>query len=97
MFALSPDGQNLPTAFQERVMPWIMQSPLMPQIAIFTASAYRAHTSGCELDRATQTIALKGKIYSKINHILEQDFDKIHLQIIQSVLQLVVLEVRTSQ
>ena len=97
MFTLTPDGQNTPTIFQEQVLPWIMQSPLMPQIAIFTALAYRTHTSGCELENATQTIALKGEIYSNINHLLEQDFEKIHLQAIQSVLQLVLLEVSTRQ
>ena len=71
-----------------------MQSPLMHQIAIFTASGYRAHTGGCEMINHAQTIAMKGMLLHHINTFLRGDFDKIHQQAIQSVLHLIIMEVR---
>ena len=93
MFALAPEGQNIPSAFQDQVLPWIMQSPLMPHIAIFTASAYRAHTAGTEMVTHTPTMAMKGILLHHISSFLEEDFDRIHEQLIQSVLHLIIMEV----
>jgi hypothetical protein len=97
MFALSHENHNTPIAFKDEVLPWIMQSPLMPHIAIFTASGYRAHTSGCEMANHTQTMAMKGMLLHRINGFLEEDFDKIHEQVIQSTLHLILMEVRRSR
>lgn len=93
MFALAPDGQNIPRDYQDQVMPEIMQSPLMPHIALFTACAYRAHTSGAEMVTHAPTMALKGRLLHHINSFLEEDFDKVHQQLIQSILHLIIIEV----
>jgi hypothetical protein len=93
MFALAPEGQNIPPAFQDQVLPEVMQSPLMPHIAIFTASAYRAHTSGIEMVTHKPTMAMRGDLLHYINGFLEQDFDRIHQQVIQSVLHLIIIDV----
>jgi hypothetical protein len=89
----SLDGQDTPSVLQTKILPWMMQSPLMPQIAIFTASAYRALTRGQEVTQDLETIAIKGMILSSINEYLEQDFNEIYQEAIQSVLHLALLEV----
>jgi hypothetical protein len=89
----SLDGQDTPSVLQTKILPWMMQSPLMPQIAIFTASGYRALTRGQEVTNYPETIAIKGMMLSSINEYLEQDFNKIHQEAIQSVVHLALLEV----
>jgi hypothetical protein len=93
MFSLTPQGQDTPTVFREQVMPWIMECPITPQIAVFTALGYRAHTSGIEMVDDRPTMAAKGQVLATINSFLKQDFDKIYLFVIQSILHLTIMEV----
>lgn len=90
----SLDGQGTPSVIQNRILPWMMQSPLMPQIAIFTASGYRALIRGQDVMKYSETIAIKGMILSSINSYLKQDFNKICEEATHSVLHLALLEVR---
>jgi hypothetical protein len=89
----SLDGHDTPSAIRDKIMPWMMQSPLMPQIAIFTASGYRALIRGQEVTKHPETVAIKGMLLSSINSYLRYDFDKIHEEAIQSVVHLALLEV----
>lgn len=45
----------------------------------------------------TQTMAMKGMLLHHINTFLEEDFDKIHQEVIQSVLHLIIMEVRNNR
>jgi len=89
----SLDGQDTPSVIHTKILPWMMQSPLMPQIAIFTASGYRALIRGQDVARCPETIAIKGMLLSSINSYLKYDFDKIYEEAIQSVVHLALLEV----
>jgi hypothetical protein len=88
----SLDGQNPPSAFHTVVLPWMMQSPLMPKIAILTASGYRALIRGVEVTRCPDTVAIKGELFSHINEYLKQDFNQIYNQVIQCVAHIAILE-----
>jgi hypothetical protein len=90
----SLDGQGTSSVIQNRILPWMMQSPLMPQMAIFTASGYIALIRDKDVTRYPEIIAIKGVILSSINKYLEQDFSKIYEEAVQSVLHLALLEVR---
>jgi hypothetical protein len=74
-------------------MPWMMQSPLVPEIAVLTGSGYRAIMRGVEVSKDPETIAIKVRVLNHINEFLRQDFDKIYAQAIQTVAHLVMLEV----
>jgi hypothetical protein len=93
MFSLTPQGQDTPTIFQEQVVPWITECPITPQLAVFTALGYRAHTSGIEMVEHRPTMAAKGQVLATINSFLKEDFDKIHVFVIQAILHLALMEV----
>jgi hypothetical protein len=97
MFSLTPQGQDTPPVFQEQVVPWITECPITPQLAVFTALGYRAHTSGIEMVDHRPTMAAKGQVLATINSFLKEDFDKIHVFVIQAILHLALMEVNRDQ
>jgi hypothetical protein len=91
----SIDGRDVPKEFGTIVMPWMMQSPLVPEIAVLTGAGYRAIIRGADVSKDPETIAIRVRVLAHISEFLQQDFDKIYMQAIQTVAHLVMLEVRS--
>ena len=91
----SIDGRDVPKEFGTIVMPWMMQSPLVPEIAVLTGAGYRAIIRGADVSKDPETIAIRVRVLAHISEFLQQDFNKIYMQAIQTVAHLVMLEVRS--
>jgi hypothetical protein len=90
---VSIDGQNLPPMFMKAIRPWMIQSPLMPNIAILMASYSERLERGVEVEPYSETFSIKAHVLGLVNKFLEQDFRLISDEAIRAVTHLVILEV----
>ena len=91
---VSVDGRGaLPTLFKEHMLPWMIQSPLMPNIAILMASYTQAHEHGLGIQRSREILSIKAHVLSLINTFIRQDFDLVGGEALRAVIHLVILEV----
>lgn len=92
---VSVDGKGaLPVLFVEQMLPWMIQSPLMPNIAILMASYTQAVEQGLEARKYSETLSIKSHVLSLINAFLRQDFDLVGGEALRAVTHLVIIEVR---
>lgn len=89
---VSVDGQNLPALFLKVILPWMLQSPLMPNIAILMASYSERLELGLEVRQNPETLSIKAHVLGLVNKFLEQDFKLISDEAIRAVTHLVILE-----
>lgn len=71
----------------------MIQSPLMPNIAILMASYTQALEQGSEAMKHSEPLSIKAHVLSLINHFLKQDFDVVGGEALRAVIHLVILEV----
>jgi hypothetical protein len=90
----SLDGQNTPSTHHNSILPLLMQSPLLPKIGILEAAGFQEIFRRPDMAETRRMIALKGEILAHINAYIKEDFNKTYKEAIQSVIHLVVLEVR---
>ena len=76
------------------MLPWMIQSPLMPSIAILMASYTQKVEQGLEIQKFSETLSIKVHVLSLINAFLNQDFDLVGGEALRAVIHLVILEVR---
>jgi hypothetical protein len=93
---VSVDGQNLPVMFLKAILPWMLQSPLMPNIAILMASYSERLECGLEARQNSETLSIKAHVLGLVNKFLDQDFQLISDEAIRAVTHLVILEVSSS-
>ena len=72
----------------------MIQSPLMPNIAILMASYSERLERGVEVGRCSETLSIKAYVLGLVNKFLEQDFRLIGDEAIRAVTHLVIVEVR---
>jgi len=90
---VSVDGKDLPPMFMKDIFPWMIQSPLMPNIAILMSSFSLRLERGLAID-PQQTISIKSHVLALINQYLKQeDFSVISDEAIRAVTHLVISEV----
>ena len=89
---VSIDGKNLPALFLKVILPWMIQSPLMPNIAILMASYSQRLERGLNVD-PSQTLTIKAHVLSLVNQYIKQDFMLVSDEAIRAVTHLVILEV----
>ena len=93
---VSVDGKDLPPMFLSDIFPWMIQSPLMPNIAILMSSFSLRLERGLNVD-PQQTISIKAHVLALINQYLkEKDFNVIGDEAIRAVTHLVISEVCVS-
>lgn len=92
---VSVDGQNLPVMFLKAILPWMLQSPLMPNIAILMASYSERLERGLVTKQYSETLSIKSYVLGLVNTFLEQDFKLISDEAIRAVTHLVILEVNS--
>lgn len=93
---VSIDGQSQPAVFLTSVLPWQLQSPLMPNIGILMASTTQGLDRGLELEDNPESLTVKSKVLAYMNRFLsvEQDaFDAVAAEAVKCIINLVVLEV----
>jgi len=89
---VSIDGKNIPPLFAKAFLPWILQSPLMPNIAILMALYSQRYDHGINIS-LSQTLSIRSHVLGLVNGFLAQDFSKISDGAVRVVSHLVVLEV----
>ncbi|KAH8594979.1 hypothetical protein B0O99DRAFT_687293 [Bisporella sp. PMI_857] len=88
---VSIDGKNLPALFVKAILPWMIQSPLMPNIAILMASCSQRIERGMDID-PSQTLSIKSHVLSLVTQYLKQDFALIGDEAVRAVTHLVIVE-----
>ncbi len=90
---VSIDGQNVPILFQREILPWMIQSPLMPNIAIIMASATQSSEHECMVRKSPETLSIQSHVFKIINQFLKQDFNEVGGEALRAVIHLAILEV----
>ncbi|KAK1993547.1 hypothetical protein LX36DRAFT_693642 [Colletotrichum falcatum] len=89
---VSIDGQSQPSVFLSEVLPWMLQSPLFPNIGILMSSTTQSLEQGVEISKNPESLALKARVLSLIADYMERPFDAIAVEMVRSVVNLVVME-----
>lgn len=89
----SIDGGNIPPLFYREMLPWMIQSPLMPHIAILMSSASQAAEPDLQRTKPSETMVIKSGVLTLINDFLTQDFNVVAGEALRAVIHLVVVEV----
>jgi hypothetical protein len=88
----SLDGKDSPPELKNSLLPCVINSPLLPKIAILEAAIVRELFQPCDLAENRRLILLKGEIIARINEFITKDFSKTYREAIQSVLHIALLE-----
>ncbi|KAK1585204.1 uncharacterized protein LY79DRAFT_591587 [Colletotrichum navitas] len=89
---VSIDGQSQPPIFLTDVLPWMLQSPLFPNIGILMSSTTQSLEQGVEISKNPESLALKARVLSIIADYMERPFDAIAIEMVRSIVNLVVME-----
>lgn len=88
---VSIDGGGLPPAFRAVMLPWMLQSPLFPHIAVLMSSVTQALDLGRQPNEAVEPLVLKSRVLTMINKALSTGHDLSDL--LRCAINLVVIEV----
>lgn len=91
---VSIDGQSQPPVFLAEVLPWMLQSPLFPNIGILMSSTTQSLERGVEIVRNPESLAIKSRVLSIIADFMQQPFDSIAIEMVRCIVNLVIMEVR---
>ncbi|KAK0738939.1 hypothetical protein B0T18DRAFT_492785 [Schizothecium vesticola] len=87
---VSIDGVGLPPAFRAVMLPWILQSPLFPHIAVLMSSVTQALDLGRQPNETVEPLVLKSRVLTIINKALSTGHDLSDL--LRCAINLVVIE-----
>lgn len=90
---VSIDGKNVPPLFLREMLPWMIQSPLMPNIAIMMASATQSSEQQLMVKKSSETLSIQNHVFKIINQFLKQDFNQVGGEALRAVIHLAILEV----
>ncbi len=83
----------MPALFLKEMLPWMLQSPLFPHIALLMASTAQSLESGVDLDNNPEALGLRARVLSFTNQFLQRDFDLIAGEALRSIINLAIAEV----
>lgn len=89
----SIDGQTVPVLYQQMIVPWMIQSPLMPNILILVSSFVRGMHRRIDVNKCAETIALKANVLALTNKFLARDFEVIGTEALLAVSHIATIEV----
>ncbi|OLN92824.1 hypothetical protein CCHL11_06700 [Colletotrichum chlorophyti] len=89
---VSIDGQSQPPVFLAEVLPWMLQSPLFPNIGILMSSTTQSLEHGMEITKNPESLALKSHVLSIIAEYMERPFESIAVEMVRCIVNLVVME-----
>ncbi|KAK0712103.1 hypothetical protein B0H67DRAFT_587025 [Lasiosphaeris hirsuta] len=90
LVSIDGDSDNLPPVFRQIMLPWMLQSPIFPNIAVLMASVTESLELGKRPSNATEPLAIKAKVLALINRVLGSDHDP--TDVLRSVIHLVIIE-----
>ncbi len=90
---VSIDGEHTPQLFAEEMLPWMLQSPIMPRIALLSAATTQSLLRDADFAQDSELMSLKSAVLSRINEFLKGDFNTVAREVLRSVIHLVILEV----
>jgi hypothetical protein len=93
---VSIDGQSQPAVFLAEILPWMLQSPLFPSIGLLMASTTQSLEKGVEIEKNSESLALKARVLSNINEYVKKSLAfsrELAAEIVRSVINLCVMEV----
>ncbi|KAH9206624.1 hypothetical protein DL95DRAFT_486788 [Leptodontidium sp. 2 PMI_412] len=82
----SIDGSKTPQMFLEAILPWMLQSHLMPHIAILMASSKQSAENNVGAEKKSETSLVKSKVLGLFNNFLENDFRVVGNAAIKAIL-----------
>lgn len=91
---VSIDGEHSPRLFVEEMVPWMMQSPIMPKIALLSSATTQSLLRGPDLGLDAELMSLKSAVLTRVNEFLRDDFTRVASEVLRSVIHLVIMEVR---
>lgn len=80
----------MPPVFATHCLPWMINSPLMPNVVILMASAAQSYAGTIA---NSETLLIKSRVLSQINKFIQEDFNVVGDQALRIVMHLVLLEV----
>ncbi|KAF9876967.1 hypothetical protein CkaCkLH20_05813 [Colletotrichum karsti] len=89
---VSIDGESQPPVFLAEVLPWMLQSPLFPNIGILMSSMTQSLEQGLEVTKNPESLAIKARVLSIIAEYMARPFDAIAVEMVRTVVNLVVME-----
>ncbi|KAK1725434.1 uncharacterized protein BDZ83DRAFT_719155 [Colletotrichum acutatum] len=89
---VSIDGRSQPPVFLKEVLPWMLQSPLFPNIGILMSSMTQSLERGTEVAKSPESLALKSWVLSMIADYMRRPFDAIAVEMVRCIVNLVVME-----
>jgi hypothetical protein len=89
----SIDGNDPPIAFNEKWMPFMIQSPIVGYIAILTASYFQATARNIEWSKSVDVMGARVKLITLINGYLTSDESVVNDEAIATVMSLAYNEV----
>ncbi len=92
----SVDGSTTSLLFRQEMLPWMIQSPLMPHIAILMSCAAQTAEPELQVIKSSETFGIKSQVLALINDFLRQDFNVVGGEALRAVIHLVVVEVTCS-
>ncbi|PVH84790.1 hypothetical protein DL98DRAFT_584330 [Cadophora sp. DSE1049] len=88
----SIDGSYTPHMFLQEILPWMLQSHIMPHIAILMASAEQSAENANDGKRKSEMIVVKSKVLGLFNEFLDNDFSLVGNAAIRAIFPLVTTE-----
>jgi hypothetical protein len=92
---VSIDGERIPHLFVEEMLPWMLESPLFPNIALLSSAMTQSLMSGRRIEENRELLSLKARVLSFVNDFLKQDFNLVAQDVLRSVIHLAIIEVST--
>ncbi|TDZ34488.1 hypothetical protein C8035_v010631 [Colletotrichum spinosum] len=89
---VSIDGQSQPPVFLAEVLPWMLQSPLFPNIGLLMSSMTQSLEDGKEVIKNPESLSLKSHVLSVIADYMTRPFDTIAVEMVRCIVNLVVME-----
>ncbi|KAK3323051.1 hypothetical protein B0H66DRAFT_219062 [Apodospora peruviana] len=87
---VSIDGEHLPVMMRTVMMPWMLQSPIFPNIAILMASVVQVLEKGREAGSSSEPLEIKIKVLALMNRVLGGEYDL--SDVLRCVINLVIIE-----
>lgn len=89
----SIDGNDPPVSFNEKWMPFMIQSPIVGYIAILTSSYFQATARRIEWDKSVDVMGARVKLITLINEHLTAHESSVNDEAIATVMSLAYNEV----
>ena len=90
---LSIDRENPPQSFLQSVVPWMLQSPVYPTIALLISSAVQSMVTDTGRDTRQEVLVMRGRVFSLIREYMDKYPTKWAEELMGCIINLIMFEV----